>query len=73
MTSVDENDSIWLFEILDSIGVSDKHRKACQRESITFEIIQTFNNSEPISIYNFGSWSEGTVTPGNNLYNLFYS
>ncbi|CAC5423765.1 unnamed protein product [Mytilus coruscus] len=63
MSSVDENDSIWLFEILDCIGVRDEHRKACQRESITFEILQTFNNTDPISIYNFESWSEGTVTP----------
>ncbi|VDI69335.1 Hypothetical predicted protein [Mytilus galloprovincialis] len=57
-----ENDSIWLFEVLDNIGVNDGYRKICREEAIIQEIINTF--SSDVSVWNVGSYCEGTFIPG---------
>ncbi|CAG2190829.1 unnamed protein product [Mytilus edulis] len=63
MVSKEENDSIWLFDVLDIIGANDEFRMSCQRANIIHEILMTFQN--PTSMYLFGSGCEGSFTPGH--------
>ncbi|XP_063436565.1 uncharacterized protein LOC134717997 [Mytilus trossulus] len=60
----EENDSIWLFEVLDIIGANDDYRKTCQRSYITREIIQNFLNAPGISFFIVGGTVEGSNPPG---------
>ncbi|XP_071139104.1 uncharacterized protein [Mytilus edulis] len=57
----EEDDSVWLFEILDSIGANDDYRKTIQRESIKQEILETFGGY--LTCYYMGGTFEGAVTP----------
>ncbi|VDI54848.1 Hypothetical predicted protein [Mytilus galloprovincialis] len=61
LCSDDEDDSVWLFEILDSIGANDDYRKTVKRVSITQEILETFGGC--LTCYYMGSTFEGAVTP----------
>ncbi|XP_052083852.1 uncharacterized protein LOC127721209 [Mytilus californianus] len=63
MVSKEENDSRWLFDVLDIIGANDEFRKSCQRAHIMQEIFMTFQNQN--SMYLFGSACEGSITPGH--------
>lgn len=65
MFTDDENDSLWLYDVLDIIGVNEEFRKISQRTYILGEIIQTFQS--PNSTYYVGSRSEGIFTSGNYL------
>ncbi|CAC5399318.1 unnamed protein product [Mytilus coruscus] len=56
-----QNDSTWLFKVLDTIGVNDGYRKICREEAIIQEIISTFTMD--ISLWHVGSYSEGTFIP----------
>lgn len=58
-----EDDSIWLFGVLECIGVNYNLRKTCERVCITVEILQTFANW--VTRYDFGSASKGTFVQGN--------
>lgn len=62
MHSDDENNSIWLFDVLDTIGVNAVYRKTREQTGIINEILQTFQTS--FTVYNVGSTIEGTATPG---------
>lgn len=64
MTSEEEEDSIWLFDVLESIGVNDEFRKAWQQIGITCEILETFKSL--ITSNNYGSSREATVTQSLN-------
>ncbi|CAC5364796.1 unnamed protein product [Mytilus coruscus] len=63
MVSKEENDSRWLFDVLDIIGANDEFRKSCQQAHIMQEIFMTFQNQT--SMYSFGSACEGSITPGH--------
>ncbi|XP_052083848.1 uncharacterized protein LOC127721204 [Mytilus californianus] len=60
----EENDSIWLFEVLDIIGANDYYRKTCQRSYITQEIIKNFLDAPEFSNYIVGGIFEASNTPG---------
>ncbi|CAC5366554.1 unnamed protein product [Mytilus coruscus] len=58
----DEDDSVWLFDVLKCIGVNESLRKTCERVCITVEILETFTNW--VTRYKFGSSCEGTFLQG---------
>lgn len=62
MFTNEENDSIWLYDVLDNIGANEEFRKTCRCTHISAEIMATFVNDN--SFYCFGSSCEGAFTPG---------
>lgn len=56
-----ENDSIWLFKVLDNFA-NDDYRKMCQEGTIAIEIMGHLRDRD--TIYHVGSTTEGTSTPG---------
>lgn len=66
MVAAYENDSIWLFDVLEIIGVNDFFRKTCQRACIMKDILDTFQNE--VTIYYFRNKCERAITSGNDLY-----
>lgn len=57
MVAVYENDSVWLFDVREIIGVNDFFRKTCQRTCIMKDILDTFQNE--VTIYYFrNKWNE---------------
>lgn len=65
MFTDDETDSIWLYDVLDIIGVNEEYRKTAQRVYVCSEILQTF--LYPRSTYFVGSRAEGVFTSGQFL------
>ncbi|CAG2190825.1 unnamed protein product [Mytilus edulis] len=64
MYSEEEKDSIWLFDVLEGIGVNDEYRRTWQQTSITNEILQSVNSL--IVSNNYGKSPEATVTQSQN-------
>ncbi|XP_063438206.1 uncharacterized protein LOC134719157 isoform X2 [Mytilus trossulus] len=63
MFTNEENDSLWLYDVLDYIGANEEFRKTCRCTYISAEIMATFDNVN--SFYYFGSLCEGAFTPGH--------
>ncbi|CAC5364798.1 unnamed protein product [Mytilus coruscus] len=66
MHSDDVNDGIWLFDILNTIGMNDVYRKVRQQQGIMCEILECFQ--DPITTLNIGSTFEGTDSPDETLH-----
>lgn len=66
MDSAEEFDSIWLFNILNMIGVNEEYRKTCQQDGIMKEILDSFERKN--SFYFMGSSVEGTIVPGKTFF-----
>lgn len=62
MFTNEENDSLWLYDVLDYIGANEEFRNTCRCTYISAEIMATFDYVN--SIYYFGSSCEGAITPG---------
>lgn len=66
--SFEEEDSIWLYDILETIGFNEEFRQICKRSSIMNEILFTYgaekSEKSNKSNYTFGSMSEATYPPG---------
>lgn len=65
MLSDEEKESMWLFGVLDFIGVNNEYRMKSQKACIMYEILLTYDQQR--SIYVFGSRSEGIFSPGDTL------
>lgn len=57
-----EEDSIWLYDVLDTIGVNGYYKEQHRHRGIMCEILESFQND--VSTYYMGSSIEGTTTPG---------
>lgn len=64
MYSEEEKYSIWLFDVLENIGVNDEYRRTCQQAGITSEILLSFKALITSKFY--GSSCEATVTQLHN-------
>ncbi|XP_052083858.1 uncharacterized protein LOC127721212 isoform X2 [Mytilus californianus] len=62
MYSDEVDNGIWLFDVLNTIGVNEVYRKVRQQQGIIGEILESFQ--EPITTLNMGSTFEGTDSPG---------
>ncbi|CAG2243544.1 unnamed protein product [Mytilus edulis] len=60
----EQENSIWLFDVLESIGVNDEYRRAWQHTGITCEILRSVEAL--ITSSNYGSSCEATVTQSEN-------
>lgn len=64
------DDGIWLFDVLNTIGVNDEYRQASQQQGIIGEILE--NCPCYATWYNMGSTIEGTATPGTTYIRKIY-
>lgn len=66
MSSNEEDNSIWLFDVLNTIGINDEYRIVRRNQGIICEILESFEYR--ITTLNMGSTIEGTDSPGEKLY-----
>lgn len=66
----EEENSIWWFDVLNTIGADDVYRKARKQAGITGEILESF--LYPLTCFNMGSTIEGTAIPGDNLHCIIH-
>lgn len=64
MYSEEEEDSNWLFDVLESIGVNDEYRSTCQHAGITSEILLSVKALFTSNLY--GRSCGATVTQLHN-------
>lgn len=63
----EEKKSVWLFDLLDLIGMNEEYRSKTQRAYRMLEIIYTFLDPD-FSWYLVGSRAEGIFAPGDNFF-----